>query len=323
MTTSSSGSARESSGRKKLVFGSRRSALAQWQTREVGNRLVALNANLQFFVHHISTRGDQQIDQPLPEIGGKGLFTAELDRALLRNEIDVAVHSLKDLPTQLTGGLTIVPVLERDDPRDVLISRDGQTLVELPPGATVGTSSYRRQSQLLALRPDLNVRPIRGNVPTRIAKLKSESYDAVVLAAAGVGRLDCQAMITERLSLENMLPAPGQAIIAATCRADDLETVSMLTAISDRQTTDCATAERTFLSALGGGCSAPIAAYARFEAAHSEAKLTLTGRVASIDGRQLITEQGVGVEPGRLAQHVAQRILAAGGSRLVSCSDTN
>ncbi len=210
MTTSSSSSARETSGRKKLVFGSRRSALAQWQTWEVGKRLVALNADLQFVVHNISTRGDQQIDQPLPEIGGKGLFTAELDRALLQNEIDVAVHSLKDLPTQVTEGLIIVPVLERDDPRDVLISRGGQTLAELPQGATVGTSSYRRQSQLLALRPDFNVRPIRGNVPTRIAKLKSEPYDAVVLAAAGVGRLDCQAMITERLSLKNMLPAPGR-----------------------------------------------------------------------------------------------------------------
>ena len=133
-----------------------------------------------------------------------------VDRVLLQNEIDVAVHSLKDLPTQVTEGLTIVPVLERADPRDVLISRGGQTLVELPRGATVGTSSYRRQSQLLALRPDLNVRPIRGNVPTRIAKLKSEPYDAVVLAAAGVGRLDCQAMITERLSLDNMLPARGR-----------------------------------------------------------------------------------------------------------------
>ena len=300
----------------RVVFGSRKSQLAQWQTQAVGQALKQTFAELDFSVVTMSTQGDRQIDQPLPEIGGKGLFTAELDRALLAKEIDVAVHSLKDLPTEPTPGLAIIPVLRREDPRDVLVSRDHITLADLPAAATVGTSSYRRQAQLLACRPDLKVLPVRGNVPTRISKVKESLFDAVVLAAAGVNRLEKQASITESFSFEMMLPAPGQAAVAATCRVDDLKLRSLLTALADRETVICVNAERQLLHLLGGGCSAPVGSLAQCSLGE-KLELTLTGKVVSLDGRHEVTCQRSGEDPHAVAADVAQGLLDDGADRIL------
>ncbi len=303
-------------GRYRVVFGSRKSKLAQWQTQAVGHALTQKFAELDFSVVTMSTQGDQQIDQPLPEIGGKGLFTAELDRALLAKEIDVAVHSLKDLPTEPTPGLAIFPVLKREDPRDVLISRDHLSVSDLPSGAKVGTSSYRRQAQLLAQRPDLVVLPVRGNVPTRISKVKEGLFDAVILAAAGVNRLGQQAAISEFFAVEMMLPAPGQAAVAATCRADDLKLCSLLTSLADRETVICVTAERELLKLLGGGCSAPVGSLAQSAAGDSE-NLKLVGKVVSLDGCHEVTCQRNGTDPHCLAADVAKGLLADGGGTIL------
>ena len=300
----------------RVVFGSRKSQLAQWQTQAVGQALKRTFAELDFSVISMSTQGDRQIDQPLPEIGGKGLFTAELDRALLAKEIDVAVHSLKDLPTDPTPGLVIIPVLRREDPRDVLISRDHITFADLPQAATVGTSSYRRQAQLLACRPDIKVLPIRGNVPTRISKVKESLFDAVILAAAGINRLGKQASITEAFAVETMLPAPGQAAVAATCRVDDLNLRSRLTTLADRETVICVNAERKLLHLLGGGCSAPVGSLAQC-AGGEKVELTLTGKVVSLDGRHEVTCQRSGEDPHAVAAEVARGLLDDGADRIL------
>jgi hydroxymethylbilane synthase len=294
--------------RRNIVFGSRKSKLAPWQTNQVARQIAAAFPHVETSVQELSTKGDENIDQPLPEIGGKGLFTAELDLALARGEIDVAVHSLKDLPTQQSSSITVLPVLAREDPRDVLISTSGQTLGQLPAGAIVGTSSYRRQSQLLAIRRDLEIRSIRGNVPTRISKVWAGEYDAVVLAAAGVIRVGHHEAVHMWFSLKEILPAPGQGIIAATCRSSDTQMISVLKSLQDRATTVMATAERAFLTALGGGCSAPIAAHCRALDPNGN-ELELTGRVGTIDGSRIVTEQLTGSNAEDLAAQLGAAIL--------------
>lgn len=305
-----------------IVFGSRKSKLALWQTNHVAQQLVAAHPGVEFSIKEITTIGDRQIDQPLPEIGGKGLFTAELDRSLEMGQIDIAIHSLKDLPTQATPGVAVIPVLPREDPRDVLVSISGCSLRQLPSGSVVGTSSYRRQSQLLAIRPDLEVRPIRGNVPTRISKAVSGEYSAVVLAAAGVIRVGQRDAISEWLSVDEILPAPGQAAIAANCRSDDLETIRLIRTLSDQVTVNSVTAEREFLAAMGGGCSAPIAAYARITDAGS-GQMTLTGRVGAIDGSRMVTRDAVGTIHSQLATRLATTILNEGGKEILKSVNDN
>lgn len=304
------------SQRQRLVFGSRKSKLALWQTHHVAQRLVAIQPNLEIEIKEFSTAGDRQADVPLPSIGGKGLFTTELDDAINRREIDVAIHSLKDLPTQPNRHLQVMPVLAREDPRDVLVSSNGRTLAELPPGSVIGTSSYRRQSQLLALRPDLKIRSIRGNVPTRIAKVSTNDYDAVILAAAGVIRIGMRDAISQWFPLADMLPAPGQAAIAATFHDDDLELLRLLRLLADPATTRFVTLEREFLTAMGGGCSAPIAAHACFRDSDSE-EIVMTGRVGSMDGTQVVTRQRSGENDDSLALQLAKTILDAGGREIL------
>ena len=208
-----------------LVIGTRKSKLALWQTNRVIDALTKAWTGLQVETREFTTVGDKTLDSPLPKIGQKGVFTAELDAATRESEIDLAIHSLKDLPTQPTAGLQIVPVLAREDARDVLVSKNGVALADLKPNAVVGTSSYRRQSQLLAIRPDLQVQSVRGNVPTRVAKAHSleSPYDAVILASAGIVRLELNDVIADWLPLEQMLPAPGQAAMAATFRSGHAE----------------------------------------------------------------------------------------------------
>ena len=249
--------------RKSIRLGSRKSKLALWQTHHVCDLLQAAWPGLKVEIQIISTTGDQILDTPLPLIGGKGVFTAELEAALREGAIDAAVHSLKDLPTESPPGLTVGATPHRVRPDDVLISREGYQLDTLPRGATVGTSSRRRAAQLLHLRPDLQMADIRGNVPTRIDKGLAEDgpYDAIILAYAGLERLGLLEATSQVLPLGQMLPAPGQGALGIQCR-DEAESLALLAPLNDISTNVAVTAERTFLSGLGGGCAMPIAAYA-------------------------------------------------------------
>jgi len=299
-----------------LVIGTRASALARWQTGWVAEALGRAWPNLRCEQRLISTHGDrtQAAGQPLPEIGGKGLFTEELEAALRQGEIDLAVHSLKDLPIDDSTGVTLGAIASRVDVRDVLIARTGQTLNRLPHGARVGTSSLRRSAQLLAARPDLHLLPLRGNVDTRIEKALRGDYDAIVLAAAGVLRLGLERHITEYLSLDVMLPAPGQGALAVQCRADDGPVLALLLPLDDAPTRAAVSAERAFLRALGGGCSAPVAAYAL--ATYSS--IRIEGLVAALDGRRVIRVAGEGRAPAELGAELARRALAQGAGELLA-----
>jgi hydroxymethylbilane synthase len=269
-----------------LRLGTRGSQLARWQTGHVLDGLLRAHPGLQAEMTVMSTKGDQVLDTPLPLIGGKGLFTAELEAALRGGEIDLAVHSLKDLPTEDPDGLVIGAVLERADPADVLVSRGGHTLETLPPGAVIGTSSHRRAAQLLHQRPDLKTHDIRGNIDTRLRKALDPGgpYDAIVLACAGLLRLDRGEVIRQRLTFTQMLPAPGQGALAVQCRAEG-ETCALLRPLHHPETALAVTAERAFLAGLGGGCSLPVAAYALRD---NSGAFTLRGRVCAPDGSRQI-----------------------------------
>ncbi len=308
-----------------LTIGTRGSTLARWQAAWVQAQLQAAWPDLQCELRLFQTSGDKILDKPLPEIGGKGLFTEELENALRSGEIDLAVHSLKDLPIDNAAGLTLAAIGERDDPRDVLISRQYHTLAHLPRGARVGTSSLRRAAQLLAARPDLKILPLRGNVDTRLRKAMQGEYAAIVLAAAGVLRLGLASHIAEYLSFDVMLPAPGQGAVAVQCRADDVRTIDLLRPIDHAPTRSAVSAERAFLNGLGGGCSAPVAAYA--EAAVSSQRsaissqpsiIRLTGLVASTDGQHVIRVSGEGADPGVLGNELARQALAQGAQELLA-----
>ncbi|MCB9459244.1 MAG: hydroxymethylbilane synthase [Anaerolineaceae bacterium] len=271
---------------KVIRLGTRGSELARWQTNHVADLLRAAFPSLQTEEIIISTRGDQVLDTPLPLVGGKGLFTAELESSLRNGDIDFAVHSLKDLPTDDPDGLTIGAIPQRANPSDVLVSRSGYTLDTLPEGAVIGTSSTRRAAQLHHIRPDLQMHDIRGNINTRVRKALDENgpYDAIVLARAGLSRLGMEDVISQVLPFDVMLPAPGQGALGVQCRDDNSR--DMLSAIQYMPTAIAVTAERAFLAALGGGCSVPVAAFAYQQPDES---YLLTGRVCSPNGRARIT----------------------------------
>lgn len=296
-----------------IIVGTRRSQLARWQTDHVLLLLQAAWPELTCQVKSFSTQGDRILDQPLPAIGGKGLFTAALEQALLEGQIDIAVHSLKDLPVADPPGLVTGAILSRADVRDVLVSREGYTVASLPPGAIVGTSSPRRQAQLLAVRPDVHVRSIRGNVETRIAKVLDGHYDATILAAAGIARLGLNDHLQIELPLSTMLPAPGQGALAVQCRADDKRVLDLLAAIHDQDVRDAVTAERAFLQALGGGCAVPVAAYAHADGAAWH----LQGLVADPAGAPVVRVASSGTDPLRLGQTLAEQAVLAGAGRIL------
>lgn len=291
-----------------IIFATRPSALARWQTGYIIQNLQSHWRNLTCEERVITTRGDRALDVSLPEIGGKGLFTFELEQALRERRVHAAVHSLKDLPVDETPGLAIGAISARADPRDVLICPAGKNLDELPPGATIGTDSNRRKAQLLAYRPDLQVKPIRGNIDTRIRKTREGEYDAIILAAAGVTRLGLQEHVTQYLPLEIMLPAPGQGALAVQCRRDDEESLRLLKAINHSTTRLAVRAERAFLAALGGGCSLPVGALAIVE----ETGIRLQGVVGAQDGSQLMRLSASGTDPALLGQALAQEALERG-----------
>lgn len=293
-----------------LVVGTRPSALARRQTELVIAHLQAAWPDLRCCVVTLITEGDRLLEQPLPEIGGKGLFTQAIEAALRSGEIDLAVHSLKDLPTAGADDLIIAAVLEREDPRDVLISRHGLPLQKLPPGARVATSSLRRAAQVCALRPDVEVVPLRGNVDTRLRKAALPDIDAVILAAAGVIRLGRAAEVTQWLPFDVMLPAPGQGALAVQVRADNAALVRRLAVIHHRPTWAAVTAERAFLAALEAGCSAPVAAWGRMEAG----RLWLDGLIASVDGQRVVrlSAEGDPDAPEVLGVRLAEQARAQG-----------
>ncbi len=303
-----------------IRFGTRGSALALWQTRYVMAELTAANATVTAAYEIYSTKGDRVIDVPLPQVGGKGLFTAELEAALHAGDIDCAVHSLKDLPTEQPAGLALGAIMPRADARDVLISRSGKTLLELPQGAVIGTSSHRRGAQLKAFRPDIQLADIRGNVDTRIKKALDPDgqYDAIMLASAGLDRLGFVDVITERLSPELMLPAPGQGAVAVQMRSE-WDGIAHFTALHCVDTALCVTAERAFLAGLGGGCSVPVAAYAVI----NNGAVEVTGRVCALDGSTVITVATQGTcetlaEAAILGAALAEMALAQGAATLLA-----
>lgn len=296
-----------------LLFATRASPLARYQTAQIMRLLQAAWPGLECQEQVITTKGDRNIEEPLPAIGGKGLFTSELEAALLSGQVDVAVHSLKDLPVEATPGIAIAAVPARDSAFDALVSAKGQTLADLPEAARVGTSSPRRGAQLLACRPDLTIQPLRGNVDTRFRKLMSGEYDAIVLASAGLTRLGLQAHITETLPLDVMLPAPGQGALAVQCRAQDAKTLDLLAAINDPLTFASVTAERAFLTGLGGGCSLPIGAFAQ----KNDGQIILTGGVISTDGKRAIRLSAVDKEPRALGERLARFVLERGAAKLI------
>ncbi len=308
-----------------LVIGTRQSKLAVWQAEYVAAQLRELHPGLIVTLRFMMTRGDRVLDKPLPEIGGKGLFTAELETVLHTGEIDLAVHSLKDLPTTLDPVFTLGAIPLRASPFDALISRSGATFAHLPQGATIGTSSLRRIAQLKAARPDLQTALMRGNVPTRIDKgLATDGmYDAIILARAGLDRLELAGHVAETLDQALMLPAPAQGALGIQCRVDDTETLALLTPLDHLPTRIAVEAERAFLQSLDSGCRLPVAALATIEAD----TLTLIGRVISPDGRQTINVSGQGAATRQgattLGSALAQQAIVLGADILLAAVQTN
>jgi hydroxymethylbilane synthase len=286
-----------------LIFATRPSALARWQTRWVMAALQEAHPSLICQEKLITTQGDKILARPLPEIGGKGVFTLELENELLAHSVHCAVHSLKDLPVENPDELVIGCIPQRGEVRDVLISAQGWRLDDLPEGARVGTSSLRRAAQLLAARPDLQIASLRGNVDTRLRKALEGQYDAIILAGAGVQRLGLENHVTEWLPLERMLPAPGQGALAVQCRAADRPTRKLLAVLEDKATRKAVTAERAFLDGLGVGCSAPVAAYAQTEGT----SVRLRGMLSSADGKEMIRVEGAGEDAQELGRRLARQ----------------
>lgn len=299
----------------RLVIGSRGSNLARWQSNHIAGRLKAALPGLEVEIEVFSTKGDQVLDKPLPQIGGKGVFTAELEAALREGRIDLAVHSLKDLPTEDAEGLTIGAVPERATPNDALVSKY-KSLSDLPRGAKVGTSSLRRRAQLLARRPDLQVIDIRGNVETRIKRTQDGTCDAAVLAMAGLERVGLADAVAEMLAPHVMLPAAAQGALAVQCRADDADALEMLGNINDRLTALLTTAERSALRAFGGGCHVPLGVLAIEE----KNTLQLNARVCSLDGKRVVeTElEGKLSDAETIGEQAALYLLSNGASEIMA-----
>jgi hydroxymethylbilane synthase len=303
-----------------LTIGSRGSKLALWQAEWMRTELKRLYPDAEVSIEVIKTSGDVLKDAPLAVIGGKGVFTKELEEALLDGRIDVAVHSLKDLPTVLPAGLKIAAVTEREDARDALVLRAGvkvgrPSIKNLPRGAIVGTSSPRRVSQLKHLRPDLNVKELRGNVDTRLRKLDAGEYDAIILAAAGLRRLGLAERISAHVETEEMLPAVGQGALGIETREADEKTVKMVAAVDDERTRAACAAERALLRELGGGCQLPIAAHAHLR----EGRLRVSGLVALPSGESVIRDsvEGAAAEAEQLGVELARRLRGRGADTLL------
>lgn len=300
---------------RKFIVGSRRSKLALTQTNWVIEQLRKIDPSYDFEVKEIVTKGDRILDVTLSKVGGKGLFVKEIEQAMLDGEIDMAIHSMKDMPAILPEGLVIGCIPNREDHRDVLISKDHVPFKDLKPGAIIGTSSLRRSAQLLAVRPDLEIKWIRGNIDTRLEKLKTDEYDAIILAAAGLSRLGwAKDVVTEFLEPELCLPAVGQGALSIECRANDDELLALLKKFTSAQADLTVRAERAFLDKMEGGCQVPIAGYAYI---NDEDKIVLTGLVASPDGETIYKERLEGTDPEELGYAAANTLIDKGAKALI------
>ena len=300
---------------KTLKIATRQSPLALWQANYVKDRLQQLYPDLTIELVPMVTKGDVILDSPLAKIGGKGLFVKELENALLNKEADIAVHSMKDVPMQFPEGLGLAVICQREDPRDAFVSHSYRTFAELPQGAVVGTSSLRRQCQLKALRPDLNIRSLRGNVGTRLSKLDNGDYDAIILASAGLIRLGSADRIASFIDVEQSLPAAGQGAVGIECRTDDMQVQALLAPLADAKTTYCVRAERAMNNHLQGGCQVPIGGYAVLQ----QGQLYLRALVGDIDGSRIIRAEGKSaVENAEvLGVKIAEQLLAQGADKIL------
>jgi len=301
-----------------LRLGTRGSALALWQANHVAALISKQPGAPRVELVQIRTEGDVRTDVPLWAVGGRAFFTKEIDRALLASEVDIAVHSLKDLSTVLEDGITLAAALTREDPRDALVSRDGLLLSELPAGARVGTSSLRRRAFLALARPDVQQLELRGNVPTRIERLRKGNYDAIILAAAGLRRLGLEANVSEHLSTEVFPPAVSQGVIGVCARASDAEALRWLKALDDPEARFASTAERALLRRLEGGCQVPLGALARL----SGTSLRLHAAVCALDGARMLAAQGEALatleNAAGLGQQLADELLSKGAGELIA-----
>jgi hydroxymethylbilane synthase len=296
--------------RKQIRIGTRASALALWQAEWVKSELEKRYPGMTVSLTKIKTTGDKILDVPLAKVGGKGLFVKEIEEAMLENEIDIAVHSMKDVPTFFPDGLHLSCITKREDARDALLSRNNVAFKDLPKGANVGTSSLRRQAQLMSLRPDFVIHQLRGNVGTRLQKLKEGKFDAIILAAAGVKRLGLESNVSEYLSPEISLPAIGQGALGIECRVDDRELNDMIAFFNHTDSRTCVTGERALLRRLEGGCQVPIACYGQVE----NGKLTLIGLVGSVDGKCIVKDsiEGDPDKAEKLGVVLAEKLLSRG-----------
>ena len=300
----------------RIVIGSRGSALALWQANHIRDRLREFEPGLVVEIRTIKTQGDKILDVALNKVGGKGLFVKEIEEALVRREVDLAVHSIKDVPAQLPDGLVIGAIPKREDPRDVLISRSGLGLDGLPQGAKVGTSSLRRMCQLRARRKDLQIEMLRGNVDTRLRKLDEGQYDAIILAAAGLIRLGHAARVTEFLAHEISLPAIGQGALGLEIRAGDEVVLPRIGRLDHEATARAVAAERGFLAKLGAGCQTPVAAHAEFD----NGTIVMEGLIGRPDGTEVLRDRigGAAWDAEGLGRTLAERLLARGGDKILA-----
>lgn len=299
----------------KIVIGSRGSQLALWQANWVKAELERLHSNVDINIRVITTSGDKIQDVPLAKIGGKGLFVKEIEEALLAKEVDLAVHSMKDVPMEIPAELVVSVITKRESPLDALISKNGERLVNLPQGATIGTSSLRRSSQLLKYRVDFKIHPLRGNVDTRLRKVKTGNYDAIILASAGLNRLGWASDITEEISEEILLPAMGQGALGIETRLEDTKTYDFISPLNHKQTNYAVTAERALVGRLDGGCQVPIGAYAKIE----NNLISLKGLVASLDGETIYTSENTGPvdDAINIGQELGSRLLKMGANEIL------
>ena len=298
---------------RRLVIATRRSRLALWQAEHVKVRLEALHAGLAVQLAPMSTSGDELQDRRLDQAGGKGLFVKELEAAMAEGRADLAVHSMKDVPADLPAGFVLAAITAREDPRDALVSTKYGSLRDLPEGAVVGTSSLRRAAQIAERHPRLEIRVLRGNVETRIAKLDRGEYDAIVLAAAGLVRLGLQARIRARLETSESLPAAGQGALGIECLEARKDVAALLAPLAEPGSTACVLAERAVSRSLGGSCTVPLGAYAE----RSGARLRLRALIASPDGRRVLRAEAEGEDAERLGEQVAQALRAQGADEIL------
>lgn len=298
-----------------IRIATRRSPLALWQAEHVAERLKSNHPGLEIELVKMVTTGDKILDTPLAKIGGKGLFVKELEQGMFNDEADIAVHSMKDVPAKLPDGLSIEAILNREDPSDAFVSNKYNNIEELPLNASVGTSSLRRQCQLLEKRPDLNIKPLRGNVNTRLRKLDKGEYDAIILASAGLIRLQFEARIKSSIPLTQSIPAIGQGAIGIECRTDDDEVKKLIACLHDETTAQRINAERAMNFRLEGGCQAPIAGHAIIQGD----KLELTGLVAEPDGTVVLREQMQGSvkDACLIGETIAERLLNNGAKPIL------